>query len=179
MVSLLRWISDVRPWKVFATFFLSSLLTAPFRSSGPHHPVLFALGSVIGALLLFGYPVLITFGFPGPYSTAARRRITFSGAALVCIGVTAGSLGVLPASPTLPDWVKVVAGIPLLTLVYAPFFVATGIIDDARRAAGHYKVLDCIGTWICVFGYPVWGVFFIQRNVASALAALDAKLSGS
>jgi len=73
-----------------------------------------------------------------------------------------------------PLWLQIV-GLPITLLLFAQFFVATSVVGDARRALGKYLVGDCISTWICLFGYPFFGVFFIQRTVASVLAAFDAK----
>jgi len=124
---------------------------------------------------MFGYPLLVIFGFPPPYASRLRRGIAWGSSALLCIVVLASVL-----APTyhfsLPNWLRVALGLPLTALLLAPFFIATSVVDDARRALGRYQLGDSVGTWLCIFSYPLFGVFFVQRSVASTLAALDAKV---
>lgn len=171
MPSLLSWLAAQRPWHIFSAALLTSFVGAAFNAS-TNHPVLTALGSLLGVLLLFGYPLLIIFGFPEPYSTLVRRRIALAGAVLLLVALLAVSLGAPQSRPEMPDWLGAVLGFPFVILLYAPFFIATSVIDDARRALGKYKPLDCIITWLCVVTYPALGVFFIQRTVAPVLTDL-------
>jgi hypothetical protein len=170
--ALLRWLSRQRPWKVFATVLMISLITSPLCASAAH-PVLLTMSAVFGATVRFGYPILVIFGFPARYSTPLRRRIALCSGMLLCVLASAAALAPSP-HPQMPDWLRVTFGLPLTALLFAPFFIATGVIGDARRAVGQYLIGDCISTWLCVFTYPLFGVFFVQRRVAAALAALDA-----
>jgi hypothetical protein len=173
MGALLRRLSRQHAWQVFAAALILSLLSAPLRAS-PTHPLLFLLSSALGAVLMFVYPILIIFGFPPPYSTPLRRRIAFISAGLLCAVIFSAAL--LPTAHLgLPDWLRVSLQLPLTVILLAPFFIATGVVDDARRALGQYRLGDCIGTWLCIFSYPLVGVFFLQNRVAAVLVALDAK----
>lgn len=175
MRKLLRWVSEQRPWRIFAAFALLSIGSAPLGASR-HHPVLLMLAGITGVLCLFGYPFLIIFGFPKPYSTASSRGVALAAAVVLGLAVVTSMLELQIAQLSMPGWWQPLVCVPVVALVYAPFFLATAIIDNARRAVGQYKVLDFIGTWICVLGYPVWGVFFIQRSIASTLAILDSRI---
>ncbi len=173
MDALLRWLSRQRPWQVLAVVLAISLVATPLGASATH-PLLLLFSAVLGATIMFGYPLLVIFGFPAPYTTRLRSRIALGSCALLCIVVLATALA--PANYfSLPDWLRVALGLPLTALLFAPFFIATSVVDDARRALGHYQLGDSIGTWLCIFSYPLFGVFFVQRRVASALVALDAR----
>jgi hypothetical protein len=172
MGALLRWVSRRRPWRVAASFLAISLVTAPLDAS-LSHPALLVVGAALGMVLTFGYPFLIIFGFPKPYATPSRRRIALASCALLLLAV------VTAAQPGLefqmPEWLRFALGLLLGLMLFAPFFIATSVIGDARRTFGLYKLGDCIGTCVCIFSYPLFGVFFIQRVVASVLELLDSK----
>ncbi len=139
------------------------------------HPVLLALGVALNAAITWGYSFLVIFGFPEPYRTPWRRRIALASGALLCVVILAVAMTPPPGLP-MPEWLRVVLGLPLIALLFAPFFIATAVVDDARRAIGQYLIGDCIGTWVGIFGYPLFGVFIIQQRVAGVLSALDTKI---
>jgi hypothetical protein len=161
-----------RPWRILGAVLLVSIMTAPFAAS-ENHPLLILLAGVLGMLILFGFPLLIIFGIPEPYSTVLRRRITIVPITILGIAILSASVPVLSRPVAVPDWARITIELPLIALIYAPFFIATSVLGDARRAIGQYKFGDCIGTWICVFSYWAFGVFFVQKSVAMTLAALD------
>jgi hypothetical protein len=173
MAALLRWLSRRRPWQVLAAVIAISVVGAPLDASVTH-PLLQSLSFALAAAVMFGYPLLVIFGFPAPYSTLSRRRVALGSVAVLCLIclATAMAPAALLAPPT---WQRVVIGIPLVAMVYAPFFVATSIVDDAHRSLGQYQFGDCVGTWLCIFSYPLFGVFFVNRRVASVLDTLDAR----
>ena len=177
MGALLRWLSRQRSWQVFAAVVAIVCVTAPLGAPSTP-PLLRVLSAGIGAVVMLGYPLLVIFGFPAPYSTPLRRQIALGSGALLCVVVL--TMALAPAtSLTAPEWWQAALGLPLVSLLYAPFFLATSVVGDARRALGRYLLGDCIGTWICLFSYPLFGVFFIQRTVASVLVALDAQGSSN
>jgi hypothetical protein len=125
-------------------------------------------------MVLFGYPFLLIFGFPAPYSTKAARQLSIlslSVLGLICIAsLTFNPLA--PENQITGSWIKLVIGIPVDVLVFAPLFVATHILGQARRSLGVYKPLDSIGAWVSLFFFAFGGVFFLHRNVASAVQSL-------
>jgi hypothetical protein len=161
-----------RPWQIFGAVLVLSITTAPLAAS-ENSPLLMLLAGVLAVLILFGFALLIIFGFPEPYSTALRRRITIASITVLGIAILSASVPVLRQPVAMPEWERISIGLPLVALIYAPFFIATSVLGDARRAVGQYKFGDCIGTWICVFSYWALGVFFVQKTVAMTLAALD------
>ena len=154
---------------------LLSLINQPLAAS-PENPLLVGLSFLLGGALSWGYPFAVIFGFPAPYSTQRRRRIARCCMALLAVvAVTSALVPDLEAKT--PEWVRGLAGVPVVIGAFAPFFMATSVIGDARRALGQYRMGHCVNTWICVLTYPVLGVFFIQRDVAKVLTALDSKAS--
>jgi hypothetical protein len=173
MSSALLWFSRKSPSAVFAMIWAVILLGWILDSVGPS-PIFRSVGAVISTMRLFGYPFLLIFGFPAQYSSKAARRLSIlslSVLGLICIA----SLIYNPSAPEnqiTGSWIKFVIGIPIDVLVFAPFFVATHILGQVRRSLGVYKLLDSIGAWVSLFFFAFGGVFFLHRNVASAVQAL-------
>jgi len=106
-----------------------------------------ALGSLLGVILLFGYPLLIIFGFPEPYSTMVRRRTALAGVVLLLVALFAISFGAPQNQPEMPDWLGAVLGLPFVILLYAPFFIATSVIDE--RSSSPARTVGCCHQTIC------------------------------
>ena len=137
MSGLLRWISRQRPWRVSAT--ILAILFATARLAESHqHPLLIVSATVLGELVVIGYPLLVIFGFPSPYSTVLLRRSAWVSIVLLNAVALSGAF----VSPTYrfdPDWLRISLGIPLTAAMFAPFFIATAVIGDARRALGRTR----------------------------------------
>src|SRR6185437_10571585 len=118
-----------RPWHIFAAVLLSSFVVAAFNAS-TNYPILMALGSLLGVILLFGYPLLIIFGFPEPYSTMVRLRTALAGVVLLLVALFAISFGAPQNQPEMPDWIGDVLGFLFVILISAPFLIAPSIIDE-------------------------------------------------
>ena len=146
MTSLLSWLAAQRPWHIFAAVLLSSFIVAAFHAS-TNYPILMALGSLLGVILLFGYPLLIIFGFPEPYSTMVRRRTALAGVVLLLVALFAISFGAPQNQPEMPDWLGAVLGLPFVILLYAPFFIATSVIDE--RSSSPARTVGCCHQTIC------------------------------
>jgi hypothetical protein len=139
-------------------------LSVPFRG----------VGAAISTSIPFGYSFLLIFGFPAPYSSRTTRRfsiLSLSILGLICIASSIDSLS-MNENPITTQWIKVIIGVPIEVIVFAPFFVATHVLGEARRSLGTYKPLDSIGACLSLFLFPFGGVFFLHRNVASAVQSL-------
>jgi hypothetical protein len=90
---------------------------------------------------------------------------------LICIASSTDSLS-MNENPITTWWIKIIIGVPIDVLVFAPFFVATHVLGQARRSLGLYKPFDSIGACVSLFFFPFGGVFFLHRNVASAVQSL-------
>ena len=142
-------------------------------SAGPS-PIFRSVGAVISTTILFGYPFLLIFGFPAQYSSNAARRLSIlslSVLGLICIT----SLIYDPSEPEnqiTGSWIKFIIGVPIDVFVFAPFFVATHILGQARRSLGVYKPLDSIGAWVSLFFFAFGGVFFLPPEccISGAIA---------
>lgn len=173
MPALLNWVSHRPSWQVFALGVVLALVPMP-RDPASGHLALSLLAAAIGAALVWGYPLLLIFGIPSPFSTKRRREIALMGLAVLGLVVLLAAGGVATQFQR-PEALRVVLGVPFAALLLAPSFIAACVVGDLRRALGQYRTLDHIGTWVCIFSYPVMGVFFIQRTVLEALDALAAQ----
>jgi hypothetical protein len=132
------------------------------------------LGATISAMIVFGYPFLLIFGFPAPYSSKITRRFSIVSLAvlsLICIASSIESPW-MDEDPITTSWVKITIAVPVQVIVFAPFFVATHVLGEVRRSLGIYKPFDSIGACISLFFFPFGGMFFLHRSVASAVQSL-------
>ena len=130
------------------------------------------LGAAIASTFIFGYPFLIIFGFPSPHSSARSRRISAVALMVLVVGCVVSPIA-FPAKPLAQaSWPQAVLGVPLVALIFSPFFIATHVLGEVRRALGVYKPLDSLGAWICLFWFGFGGVFFLHRSVASAATSI-------
>ena len=172
MSGLLLWFSRKSPLFVFATTWVLILAGCVLNSLPLAWPVRL-FGSVLGMTTIFGYPFLIIFGFPAPYSTVISRGLSVTGLFVLIAAYVALVVG-SPATQRVPmSWIATFFGFPLAIFIFSPFFVATHVLGEARRALGVYKPLDSIGALISLFYFSVGGVFFLHRSVASAAESVS------
>jgi hypothetical protein len=173
MSSALLWFSRKSPSAVFAMIWAMILLGWILDSAGPS-PIFRSVGAVISTTIFFGYPFLLIFGFPAQYSSRAARRLSILSLSVLGL-IYIASLMYDPSAPEnqiTGSWIKFIIGVPIDVLVFAPFFVPSHILGQARRSLGVYKPLDSIGAWVSLFFCAFGGVFFLHRNVASAVQSL-------
>ena len=173
MANILLWFSRRSSGAVFAMIWAVILLGWILDRAGLPVP-LRAVGAGISTMILFGYPFLLIFGFPAPYSSKTTRRfsiLSLSILGLICIASSTDSLS-MNENPITTWWIKIIIGVPINVLVFAPFFVATHVLGQVRRSLGLYKPFDSIGACVSLFFFPFGGVFFLHRNVASAVQSL-------
>lgn len=99
--------------------------------------------------------------------------------ALVCV---ASGLDSFTAQTPEVSIFGVILGALAGATLFAPFFIATHVLGEARRALGVYKPLDSIGAWVSLLYFGFGGVFFIRRTVlavAESLAKEDRTDQGS
>jgi hypothetical protein len=157
-------------WAVYLVGSLLTFVQLPWPLRG--------LGAAIASMLIFGYPFLIIFGFPPPHSSARSRRISAVSLMVLVVGCVVSPIA-FPATPgAQASWPQALLAVPLVALIFSPFFIATHVLGEARRALGVYKPLDSLGAWICLFWFGFGGVFFLHRSVASAAASIVGPHSG-
>jgi hypothetical protein len=167
MPRVLLWLSRKPPGSIFAVTLTVVLLRTVFSIYRLPWPVR-AVGAVLSTIIIFGYPFVIIFGFPAPYSSVMSRRISIL-SVLAAITVCVASVIDLHTAPdALNTWPGRLFGLFFGVLIFSPFFVATHVLGEARRALGAYKPLDSLGAWVSLFYFGFGGVFFLHRSVASA-----------
>jgi hypothetical protein len=172
MSDLLLWFSRKSPLFVFATTWV--LILAGFvLSSLPLAWPVRLVGSVLGVTIIFGYPFLLIFGFPAPYSTVISRGLSVTALFVLIAASVALVVGSPPTQGEPVSWIATLLGFLFGILIFSPFFVATHVLGEARRALGVYKPLDSIGVLISLFYFSVGGVFFLHRSVASAAESVS------
>jgi hypothetical protein len=170
MPRVLLWLSRKSSGSIFAMVWVIFLIGTVLNINRLPWPAR-AVGAVLGIAIIFGYPFLIIFGFPAPYSSKTSRRVSIlSGLVLIaaCVASVIDRHAMPDASAT---WLRTLLGVPLGVLVFSPFFVATHVLGEARRALGVYKPLDSIGAWVSLLYFGFGGVFFLHRSVAQSVAA--------
>jgi hypothetical protein len=173
LTPVLIWLSSKSPRFIFALAWTAILIDGVFALS-PFWP-LRLIGSAIGIAIVFGYPFLIVFGFPPPYSNKTSKRIS-----ALSLAVLAGICITSEIDPKLlptisPPWARTLVGIPLICLVFSPFFIATTVLGRTRRALGAYKPLDSVASWLSLFYFAFGGVFFVHGRMSSAFGAVRAE----
>jgi hypothetical protein len=127
-----------------------------------------AIGAVLSTTIIFGYPFVIIFGFPAPYSSVTSRRTTILSVLAVVTACVASVINWHTAPEAVDTWLGRLFGLIFTVFLFSPFVVATHVLGEARRALGVYKHLDSIGAWVSVFYFGFGGVFFLHRSVANA-----------
>jgi hypothetical protein len=171
MPTILLWLSRKSSRYVFGLAWAVILIDLLFNLV-PHLRLTRFAAALFGLAVMFGYPFIIVFGFPRPYSSQ-KSRVTSVLALLVLIGVCVASMvdpTAIPPAPT--SWIGTLVGIPLIALIFSPFFVATHVLAEARRELRVYKPLDSIGAWISLFYFAFGGVFFLHPKVSSTAESI-------
>jgi hypothetical protein len=156
MSSVLLWLSHKSSRYVFALAWVAIIVDLLFSLVSHLWPMRFA-SALLGVAVMFGYPFIIIVGFPAPYSSQASR-VTSILALLVLFGACVASAVEPSATPILPEpWIGTVISIPLVALLFSPFFVAAHILGESRRALRVYKPLDSLGAWVSLFYFAQGG----------------------
>jgi hypothetical protein len=167
MPRVLIWLSRKSAASIFAVTLAALLLGSVLNIDRFPLPVR-AVGAVLSATIIFGYPFVIVFGFPAPYSSIISRRISIVAVIAVVIACVALVIDVKAAPGAVETWPRRLLGLLFAFFLFSPFFVATHVLGQTRRGLGLYKPLDSIGAWIALFYFGLGGVFFLHRKVASA-----------
>jgi hypothetical protein len=171
MPRVLLWLSRRSSGLVFAVTCVVFLIGTVLDIDGLPWPVR-AVGAVLATTIFFGYPFVIVFGFPATYSSVTSRRIMVLSAlvlVIVCVGSVIDPHSTHEAAAT---WSGRLFGLLFAVLVISPFFIATHVLGEVRRAQGVYKPLDSIGAWFSLIYFGIGGVFFLHRSVASAAESI-------
>jgi len=176
MSRVLIWLSRKSAASIFAVtlaaLFLGTVLGL-YRFPWPVR----AAGAVLSTTIIFGYPFVLVFGFPAPYSSVTSRRVSILAILAVVIACIASVIDIQSAPQAVDTWLGRVFGLLFGVLIFSPFFVATHVLGQARRALGVYKPFDSIGAWISLVYFGLGGVFFLHRIVASATESVVAGAS--
>jgi len=175
MSRVLTWLSRKSSVYIFALMWAALLAGVTLSELNLPSP-LRAAGAATVITILYGYPFAIIFGFPSPYSTAVSRRV--SGLAALVLLAACSVAAIAPTAHYETSGVLGnLLGLLLGALVFSPFFIATHVLGEARRALGSYQPTDSIGAWIALFYFPFGGVFFLHRTVAVTAEAVRARAS--
>jgi hypothetical protein len=167
MPRVLLWLSRRSPVSIFAMTWTVFLLGVYLNGNQLPWPAR-AVGAVLSTTIIFGYPFVIIFGFPAPYSSVASRRASILSVLAVVTVCVASVVHWHTAPEAVDTWLGRLLGLIFALLLFSPFFVATHVLGEARRTLGVYKHLDAIGAWVSLFYFVFGGVFFLHRHVASA-----------
>ena len=166
MSRVLLWLCRKSSGYVFALTWLVFLAGATLTTSWLPVPIR-AFGALMGTIVLFGYPFVLIFGFPAPYSTDISRRVSNLAVLVIIAACIAAAIDPHSHYEIPMSWPGALLGVPLAVLLFSPFFVATHVLGEARRALGSYKPTDSIGAWVALFYFAFGGVFFLHRTVAA------------
>jgi hypothetical protein len=173
MPRVLIWLSRKSAASIFAVT-LAALVLGTFLNLDRFPWPVRTIGAVLSTAIIFGYPFVIVFGFPAPYSSVTSRRVSILAVIAVVTACVASVIDIHAAPEAVDTWSGRLVGLLFGVLIFSPFFFATHVLGQARRALGVYKPLDSIGAWISLFYFGLGGVFFLHRKVASAAETLVA-----
>jgi hypothetical protein len=166
MPRVLIWLSRKSAASIFgvtsAALFVGILLNVE-RSLWLTH----AVGAALSTIAIFGYPFVIIFGFPAPYSSVTSRRVSILAVLAALTACIASVIDIHATANAVDSWPARLFGLLFATLIFSPFFVATHVLGQVRRALGVYKPFDSIGAFISMLYFGLGGVFFLHRSVAS------------
>jgi len=130
------------------------------------------LASALGIVVIVGYSYLVILGATS--SSARLKRV----ARTLCAFLIAFAVGVTAALPFLEarnmeaeapgsvqDWVGLAIVGPVNIAIFAPFFLATHVINEARRAKGVQKPFDGFLTFISLYFGLFGGLIYAHRLV--------------
>ena len=167
MPRVLLWLSRKSPVSIFAVTWAVFLFGVVLNGNQLPWPVR-AIGAVLSTTIIFGYPFVIIFGFPPPYSNVTSRRISILSVLAVVTVCVASVINWHTTPEAIDTWLGRLLGLIFALLLFSPFFVATHVLGEARRALGVYRHLDSFGAWVSLFYFGFGGVFFLHRSVANA-----------
>jgi hypothetical protein len=176
MSRVLIWLSRKTATSIFAVT-LAALVLGTVLGLDPFPWPLRAAGVALSTTTIFGYPFVIVFGFPAPYSSVTSRRVSILAVVAAVTACIASVIDIRLAPEVVDTWPGRVFGFLFGVLIFSPFFVATHVLGQARRALGVYKPLDSISAWISLFYFGLGGVFFLHRTVANAAETVVAGAS--
>jgi hypothetical protein len=171
MPRVLLWLSRKSPISIFAMTWIVFLLGVGLNSNQLPWPAR-VVGAVLSTTIIFGYPFVIIFGFPAPYSSVASKRTSILSVLAVVTACVASVANWHTAPEAVDTWLGKLFGLIFALLLFSPFFVATHVLGEARRTLGVYKPLDSIGAWVSLFYFGFGGVFFLHRSVANAAGSI-------
>jgi hypothetical protein len=167
MSRVLIWLSRKSAASIFAVT-LAVLVLGTLLGLDRFPLPLRATGAVLSETVIFGYPFVLVFGFPAPYSSVTSRRVSILAILAVVTACVASVADIHSAHQAVDTWPGRLFGLLFGVLIFSPFFVATHVLGQARRAFGVYKPFDSIGAWISLVYFGLGGVFFVHRIVADA-----------
>jgi|ERR1700733_2399559 len=167
MSRVLIWLSRKSAASIFAVT-LAALVLGTVLGLDRFPWPLRAAGAVLSTTVIFGYPFVLVFGFPAPYSSVTSRRISILAILAVVTACIASVTDIHSAPQAVDTWPGRLCGLLFGALIFSPFFVATHVLGQVRRALGAYKPLDSIGAWISLVYFGLGGVFFLHHIVANA-----------
>ena len=167
MSRVLIWLSRRSPASIFAVTLAALVLGTVLGLDRFPWPLRTA-GAALSTTIIFGYPFVIVFGFPAPYSSVISRRVSILAILVVVTACIASVIDIHSAPKAVDTWPGRLFGLLFGVLIFSPFFVAIHVLGQARRALGVYKPLDSIGAWISLVYFGLGGVFFLHRIVADA-----------
>ncbi len=152
----------VRAWLVL----LCSALLANFKP-------LSGLGAAIGFAVVVGYPYVVALGMAPKSDDAGAAKLArnlFYLWVLVLAAVAAllpfeGAIQLQPSPTNLLGWVSISAAVLVNIVVFAPFFLATRFLDEARRRTGSYVHFQSIPTFLGFYFGIFGGYLYVHRLV--------------
>jgi hypothetical protein len=174
MTDLLLWVSRKSSLFVLAMVWALALAGALFVNVQFPWPVRL-VGTVLGIFVLFGYPLLIIFGFPARYSTVISRGVSIAAVLTVVAAYIASIAGSPTSQPESVSGIQYVLGFLFGLFIFSPFVIATHVLGEARRSLGVYKPLDSIGAFTALLYFAFGGVFFVRAKVSEAVERIAAR----
>ena len=142
------------------------------------------LATGAGALVLIGYPYMVALGLPSdkvrPRVRSAAQLLFSAFLVLVVIGIFAIPFLDDPAEGRPVSGlaaVGVMAAVVLVNVViFAPFFLATAVLNDVRKSIGVHQALDSLPIFLGFYFWWFGGVFYVHRQLQTALMPANKSL---
>jgi hypothetical protein len=164
MQRLLRQLCQLTPAGLLLRVWLALFALSLVQSLIPH-PVTASVTLFGGMVLMFGYSITIVLGLSAHAGKVARSIVRCSALAFVAIALLLwleNTGGPAQGPPTMIEAI-------VLLFVFAPTFVATHVVGEARRAAGLYKPTDFIGTWLALYMFAFGGAWWAHQQVRAVV----------
>jgi hypothetical protein len=163
-VRLLMRLCELTPARLILGVWFVLFLIAFVQSRFPH-PFIAALGLVGALLAMFGYSIIVVLGLPGHAGRVARGTVRGSALAFVVLALLVGLARMGRYDLGQPGVLQAI----VTAFVFAPTFIATHVLGNARRAAGFYKPTDFIGTWLALHMFAFGGAWWAHRQVRAVV----------